>query len=150
MSRILWIFASIFAFQIAISHVGLRQQSQPSRLTPGPWNAISDVPGVRVGHATIIAGDGPLVVGQGLVADTIYEVADVLLSILRHRLVRDIFGNGFRLAFSFVALLGAICDSGGKGEREQGHAITPSQSPFTYTLLLIITSFMICIRKNSI
>jgi D-aminopeptidase len=35
------------------------------RLAPGPWNAITDVPGVRVGHATLISGDGPLVVGQG-------------------------------------------------------------------------------------
>lgn len=34
-------------------------------LTPGPLNAITDVAGVRVGHATLIAGDGPLVVGQG-------------------------------------------------------------------------------------
>ena len=33
--------------------------------TPGPFNAITDVAGVRVGHATIIEGDGPLVVGQG-------------------------------------------------------------------------------------
>ena len=32
---------------------------------PGPANAITDVPGVRVGHATIIHGDGPLVVGTG-------------------------------------------------------------------------------------
>ena len=32
---------------------------------PGPVNAITDVPGVRVGHTTIIEGDGPLVVGQG-------------------------------------------------------------------------------------
>ena len=32
---------------------------------PGPNNAITDVPGVRVGHATIVRGDGPLVVGQG-------------------------------------------------------------------------------------
>ena len=34
-------------------------------MTPGPFNAITDVPGVRVGHATIIDGDGPLVVGRG-------------------------------------------------------------------------------------
>lgn len=33
--------------------------------TPGPLNAITDVPGVRVGHATIIDGDGPLQVGRG-------------------------------------------------------------------------------------
>ncbi|HKF84902.1 MAG TPA: P1 family peptidase [Candidatus Limnocylindrales bacterium] len=34
-------------------------------LEPGEQDAITDVAGVRVGHATIIAGDGPLVVGQG-------------------------------------------------------------------------------------
>ena len=31
----------------------------------GPLNAIVDVPGVAVGHVTRIAGDGPLVVGEG-------------------------------------------------------------------------------------
>ena len=34
-------------------------------LPTGPLNAITDVAGVRVGHATIIEGDGPLVVGEG-------------------------------------------------------------------------------------
>jgi D-aminopeptidase len=34
-------------------------------LEPGPHNAITDVPGVRVGHTTLISGDGPLVVGKG-------------------------------------------------------------------------------------
>lgn len=33
--------------------------------TPGPLNAITDVTGVRVGHATIVDGEGPLVVGEG-------------------------------------------------------------------------------------
>jgi L-aminopeptidase/D-esterase-like protein len=33
--------------------------------TPGSLNAITDVAGVTVGHATIIAGQGRLVVGQG-------------------------------------------------------------------------------------
>ncbi|MFI1918253.1 P1 family peptidase [Nocardia sp. NPDC020380] len=32
---------------------------------PGPWNAITDVPGVAVGYQTLIAGDGPLRVGTG-------------------------------------------------------------------------------------
>jgi D-aminopeptidase len=32
---------------------------------PGPWNSITDVAGVRVGHTTLIRGDGPLVVGEG-------------------------------------------------------------------------------------
>ena len=35
------------------------------RGTPGPLNAITDVAGVRVGHTTLIAGDGPLRVGHG-------------------------------------------------------------------------------------
>jgi D-aminopeptidase len=34
-------------------------------LPPGPLNAITDVAGVRVGHATLIRGDGPLLVGEG-------------------------------------------------------------------------------------
>ena len=37
----------------------------PFQGVPGPLNAITDVEGVRVGHSTIIEGDGPLVVGQG-------------------------------------------------------------------------------------
>ena len=32
---------------------------------PGPHNAITDVAGVRVGHTTLISGDGQLVVGKG-------------------------------------------------------------------------------------
>lgn len=33
--------------------------------TPGPMNAITDVSGLEVGHATLIRGEGPLVVGLG-------------------------------------------------------------------------------------
>ncbi len=33
--------------------------------TPGPLNSITDVAGVRVGHCTIVAGNGKLVRGQG-------------------------------------------------------------------------------------
>jgi D-aminopeptidase len=35
------------------------------RLPPGANDAITDIAGIRVGHATLIEGDGPLVVGQG-------------------------------------------------------------------------------------
>src|ERR671911_619993 len=35
------------------------------RLEPGPLDAITDVAGVRVGHTTLISGDGPLVRGSG-------------------------------------------------------------------------------------
>src|ERR671915_623843 len=34
-------------------------------LPPGPHDAITDVEGVRVGHSTIVRGEGPLVVGEG-------------------------------------------------------------------------------------
>ncbi len=33
--------------------------------TPGPYNAITDVAGIRVGMTTLVAGAGPLVVGSG-------------------------------------------------------------------------------------
>lgn len=35
------------------------------RLKPGEFNAITDVDGVRVGHATLVKGDGKLKVGKG-------------------------------------------------------------------------------------
>jgi D-aminopeptidase len=38
---------------------------QIGRMEPGPNNAITDVAGVRVGHTTLIRGDGPLRVGEG-------------------------------------------------------------------------------------
>lgn len=33
--------------------------------SPGPLDAITDVAGVRVGHVTLVRGDGPLAVGRG-------------------------------------------------------------------------------------
>ncbi len=35
------------------------------RLQPGNWNAITDIPGIKVGHSTIIRGAGKLQVGVG-------------------------------------------------------------------------------------
>ncbi len=37
----------------------------PFEGTPGVLNAITDVDGVEVGHATIVRGSGPLVIGEG-------------------------------------------------------------------------------------
>jgi len=37
----------------------------PFKGTPGPWNAITDVQDVTVGHTTLISGDGKLQVGKG-------------------------------------------------------------------------------------
>lgn len=38
------------------------------RYPTGPYNAITDVPGVRVGHVTKIEGEGALVPGKGPLA----------------------------------------------------------------------------------
>src|SRR5918911_848782 len=35
------------------------------RIPVGAYNAITDVKGVRVGHTTLVSGEGPLVVGEG-------------------------------------------------------------------------------------
>lgn len=35
------------------------------RMPPGPLNAITDVPGVEVGHSTIVEGNGKLEIGKG-------------------------------------------------------------------------------------
>jgi D-aminopeptidase len=37
----------------------------PFEGTPGPYNAITDVQGVEVGHCTLISGEGKLIVGKG-------------------------------------------------------------------------------------
>jgi len=42
-----------------------RDLGVPFEGTPGPLNAITDVPGVEVGYTTLISGEGKLVVGKG-------------------------------------------------------------------------------------
>jgi D-aminopeptidase len=42
-----------------------RELGVPFDGTPGPWNAITDVRGVTVGHTTLISGEGKLQVGKG-------------------------------------------------------------------------------------
>ncbi len=45
--------------------VRARDLGIPFEGTPGKFNAITDVPGVEVGYATLISGDGKLEVGKG-------------------------------------------------------------------------------------
>jgi L-aminopeptidase/D-esterase-like protein len=60
------VVASLFLISLASSFAQrARDLGIPFDGTPGPQNAITDVPGVLVGHATIIAGEGDLVVGEG-------------------------------------------------------------------------------------
>jgi D-aminopeptidase len=67
----------IYCFLISISCFAISANAQekpkprardlgvPFDGTPGPNNAITDVPGVLVGHTTLISGEGKLVVGKG-------------------------------------------------------------------------------------
>lgn len=50
---------------MTIPYVRARDLGIPFSGTPGPFNAITDVAGVEVGHATLISGEGRLEVGNG-------------------------------------------------------------------------------------
>ena len=90
--------------------IGIRIGHYP----PGRYNAITDVPGVRVGHATIVRGDGPLRPGEG-------PVRTGVTAILPHR------GNVFddRMAASGFVLNGAGEVSGLTQVMEWGMMETP-------------------------
>lgn len=49
----------------AVARPRARDLGIPFNGSPGPLNAITDVRGVEVGHATIVSGEGKLVPGQG-------------------------------------------------------------------------------------
>ncbi len=56
----------ILPFTISTSRKRLRELGIVIGTLPtGQWNAITDVPGVKVGHCTRIAGEGELQVGRG-------------------------------------------------------------------------------------
>lgn len=80
------------------------------RLEPGPWNAITDVPGVRVGQKTLILGKGTLQVGVG-------PVRTGVTVILPHDRILEEFvpcgldapnGNGELTGLQQVASLGVL------------------------------------------
>jgi L-aminopeptidase/D-esterase-like protein len=53
------------AVAAAPTHPRARDLGVPFDGTPGPFNAITDVRGVEVGHTTLISGSGALKVGEG-------------------------------------------------------------------------------------
>jgi L-aminopeptidase/D-esterase-like protein len=50
---------------MTVSRPRARDLGIPFHGAPGPYNAITDVPGVEVGYRTLISGSGPLRVGHG-------------------------------------------------------------------------------------
>jgi D-aminopeptidase len=59
------VFSLLLATATAQSEPRARDLGVPFDGTPGPFNAITDVKGVEVGHTTLISGSGPLKVGVG-------------------------------------------------------------------------------------
>ncbi len=72
-----------------IRELGLRI----GRYRPGKHNAITDVEGVRVGHATLIAGSGPLRPGEGPVRTGVTAILPNAGDVFHERVV----GSGFVL-----------------------------------------------------
>ncbi|MFT5144125.1 MAG: D-aminopeptidase [Thalassolituus oleivorans] len=56
---------TVFADRANAQDVSARDLGIPFRGIAGPLNAITDVPGIEVGHTTIVRGEGPLVKGEG-------------------------------------------------------------------------------------
>jgi L-aminopeptidase/D-esterase-like protein len=62
---------AVLVFSFLLSNVTAQNSPRARDLgvpfdgTPGPFNAITDVKGVEVGHTTLISGSGPLKVGVG-------------------------------------------------------------------------------------
>jgi len=74
-------------------------------LETGPQNTISDVSGVRVGHATLVRGDGPLVPGAGPVRTGVTAVLPHGENTFRHRVRAAAHViNGFGKAVGLVQL----------------------------------------------
>ena len=59
------VFSLLVAAALAQPEPRARDLGIPFDGTPGPFNAITDVKGVEVGHTTLISGSGPLKVGVG-------------------------------------------------------------------------------------
>ncbi|MCL6730224.1 P1 family peptidase [Sphingomonas hankyongi] len=64
----------------------------PFEGTPGPLNAITDVPGVEVGQKTLISGEGPLAVGKGPVRSGV-----TIIFPRGHKNLKPVYGGYFNL-----------------------------------------------------
>lgn len=109
--------ASAAAASAAPVRVRARDLGIPFEGQPGRWNAITDVPGVEVGHTTLVRGSGPLVVGAG-------PVRTGITAILPH---------GRRSRARSVA---AIAPLNGNGEMTGSHWVVESgflESPILLT-----------------
>ncbi len=101
----------VIAGKIRARDLGIQFQG-----TPGTWNAITDVPGVEVGHSTIVIGEGELVVGEGPVRTGVTAILPT--------------GKEFRKVFAATASLN------GNGELTGTHWVNESgflEEPILFT-----------------
>jgi D-aminopeptidase len=74
----------------------------PGRLPTGPLNAITDVPDVRVGHVTLISGEGKLIPGQGPVRTGVTAILPHGGNLYREKVSAGVCTiNGFGKAMGF-------------------------------------------------
>lgn len=81
------------------------------RLHPGLHNAITDVPGVRVGHSTRIEGDGPLKPGQGPIRTGVTAILPHGGNLFAEKVRAGLFvlnGFGKSMGLAQVAEMGTI------------------------------------------
>lgn len=81
------------------------------RLEPGPNNDICDVPGVRVGHATRVEGEGPLVPGQGPIRTGVTAILPHGGNLFQQKVPAGVFvlnGFGKAVGLAQVAELGTL------------------------------------------
>lgn len=83
----------------------------PGDLPIGPRNAITDVAGVRVGHTTLIDGDGPLVPGRGPIRTGVTVIVPHPGNVYRSKVRAAVYtlnGYGKACGFEQVRELGVI------------------------------------------
>ncbi|MCA9905461.1 MAG: P1 family peptidase [Anaerolineae bacterium] len=74
----------------------------PGDLPPGQHNAITDVPGVRVGHTTLVKGDGALVPGHGPLRTGVTAILPHGDNLYRDKVAAAVYTlNGFGKATGF-------------------------------------------------
>ncbi len=83
----------------------------PSRLPPGPLNAITDVEGVRVGHVTLVEGEGPLIPGKGPIRTGVTAILPHNGNLFKDKVAAAVYTlNGFGkcIGFEQVRELGTL------------------------------------------
>jgi D-aminopeptidase len=107
-------------------------------LPTGPYNAITDVAGVRVGHTTLFSGEGPLHPGEG-------PVRTGVTAILPHG--DDLFRHKVRGAVHTINGFGKVC--GFEQVRELGLIETPVALTNTLNVGLVTDALVqLAIRDN--